>query len=296
MKSIVTGSVGRKGFTLIELLVVIAIIAMLLSILMPALGTAKELAGAVVCSANEKQVLLAWFLYAQANDGNICTPNTYEYDVSDNDPARHSFDWVVLDETSYSRLNCTAEQEIEGIREGLLYDYYEDPKLLHCPLDRRYLSSPTNQTVGSGDGGYRSYSFVHHANGQFKQSLVAKGRAISESEFFRKADELRTPSSKFILVEENDNRSLNQGTWVMDLVTPAFVDPFAVFHNMRSILGFGDGHVEKIVWKDSRTEQFSEGILHGEIGSFTDEGMDYSTIPTMNEDVLWLQKHYGRNE
>ena len=82
----------------------------------------------------------------------------------------------------------------------------------------------------------------------------------------------------------------------MDLVTPAFVDPFAVFHNMRSILGFGDGHVEKIVWKDSRTEQFSEGILHGEIGSFTDEGMDYSTIPTMNEDVLWLQKHYGRNE
>ncbi len=44
----------KKGFTLIELLVVIAIIAMLLAILMPALGKVKKLAMRLVCGTNLK--------------------------------------------------------------------------------------------------------------------------------------------------------------------------------------------------------------------------------------------------
>ncbi len=44
----------KKGFTLIELLVVIAIIAMLLAILMPALGKVKKLAMRLVCGTNAK--------------------------------------------------------------------------------------------------------------------------------------------------------------------------------------------------------------------------------------------------
>ncbi|HEG42652.1 MAG TPA: type II secretion system protein, partial [Phycisphaerales bacterium] len=101
---------GKKGFTLIELLVVIAIIALLLSILMPALGIATELAGAVVCAAREKQILLAWTVYSQDNDGNLCTPRTFNYD-----PPNNNFDWVVFNPDSdpaYSLSGFTAEQEI----------------------------------------------------------------------------------------------------------------------------------------------------------------------------------------
>jgi len=61
--------VNKKGFTLIELLVVIAIIAMLLAIIVPALGKAKKKARFVVDLSNLKQIQLGVALYAaQYND------------------------------------------------------------------------------------------------------------------------------------------------------------------------------------------------------------------------------------
>jgi prepilin-type N-terminal cleavage/methylation domain-containing protein len=58
----------RKGFTLIELLVVIAIIALLVSILIPSLTKAKNLAKQVVCQTNLHDVYMGHSFYAEDNN------------------------------------------------------------------------------------------------------------------------------------------------------------------------------------------------------------------------------------
>jgi len=94
MKRTVPTKDGTRGFTLIELLVSIAIIAILASLLLPALVHAKKKAVATHCLSNLRQWGIAWLLYAEDHNGSFSQGNTVDW-------ARG--EWVVALQSYYGK-------------------------------------------------------------------------------------------------------------------------------------------------------------------------------------------------
>lgn len=278
-----------NAFTLIELLVVIAIIGILLAILIPALDVAKKQATAIICLSNVKAMAYGWYLYGEDNDNWIMDGDTCDRDQAGADITTgwttyttrpvHNFVADPQDELG-NRRNSSVEDKIRGFEKGAVWPYVESGKAYHCPSDKRYLFPA--QGPGGGIGGYRSLSL-----GAVTSQRSSGGEGMCRVE---KRNEFVAPGEKFTWLEEMDGFGWNHRTWNMDLETPYWVDPFAIWHNDRSTFGFADGHAEKHKWEEESTLDLARRMINGIEDSQEVKGE--TVPPDQLRDWEWAKKHY----
>jgi prepilin-type N-terminal cleavage/methylation domain-containing protein/prepilin-type processing-associated H-X9-DG protein len=232
---------NTAGFTLIELLVVIAIIAILAAILLPVLDQAKQKAWQVSCLNNHKQLVLAWSIYKNDNNGSLVIddPVTGATLAGTNYPS-----WVYGNMAVPTDATNTAL-----IQMSLLYADVNNVGVYHCPVDR------ADQDPANHD---RSYSM------QPQLALYENGSpAAVDPNYLPMYSEGQirqtSPAATIVFLDESP-ASINDGFFALDVTATQWAtDLPAYWHSHGDNFSFADGHAEHWHWQDARTSTLNPG-------------------------------------
>jgi prepilin-type N-terminal cleavage/methylation domain-containing protein/prepilin-type processing-associated H-X9-DG protein len=246
----------RRGyaFTLTELLVVIAIIAIIASLLLPALARAKARAQGSFCLNNTRQLTVAWMIYADDHNGllayNMGRSARIPVAVPAFTGAPMADNWVdnVLNwELSSDNTNAAAVVET-----GLGPYTSKSAALYRCPSDNVLSEIQRNAGWQARVRSYSMNAMVGDAG-----SISATGvNAINPNyvQFF-KVFSVPRPSDIFVFLDEHPD-SIDDGYFLTRDVdsAPQWTDLPASYHDGGASFSFADGHAEHHRWHNASTK------------------------------------------
>ncbi len=276
----------KNGFTLIELLVVIAIIALLLSILMPALSKVKAQARNLVCATNIKSLFTAYALYSGDNNDKLVQPYTYNGSAAANDPRsqKSAWSWLPWNATSNTVVltNSTIEQRHEGIRRGSLFTYSDNVKVYAC---RNKIENNNH---------FRNYSIPDFLNGEWGVLGIDNAK-VDTYTTYKKIGAIKRPSNKFVFIEENDWRDSLRDSFVLMGgsvsmgSTTNWGDPITTRHSGASSFVFADGHTEFKKWSKDTVD-----VMAIPTNLAPAEDADGNPSATAEADIQWVLDHWTK--
>ena len=223
---------GGAGFSLIEILVVIAIVAMLASLLLPALSSAKAKGKRIACGNHLHQLALASQMYSADNDGKL----------AENRPLTGQA--ALLTTNAWITGNMQSAKDatnVNLVRLGKLFPYANQAEVYRCPAD---------QTMTNGVLRVRSYSMNSWMGSRYMEQqadLTQRGYRT----FVKDAELAAAGPSRLWMFADEHQATLDDGFF---LVTMDDSFPFASRpawrHERAYGLNFADGHVETYRLRD----------------------------------------------
>lgn len=291
-----------SGFTLIELLVVIAIIALLVGLLLPALGKARESARQVVCASNQKQMVTAANHYASDNKDTI---------------------WAAWGWGKYPNFLTNNPNSLYIPEKGMLYQYCQEvDKIAECPTNkRRSVNGQTdvNNTTGQNYLGSTTelnwdYTMVYRAEGAHLYTNTRVAYLRQPSLFPMSATPGTLPDPKVLKPFSGMPIFVEESTYLNNTIADATTDPdpynsgFGLWGGARGsvggdqittrhagggVIGFMQGHAETI----SPPKGASEAIREAQDLEADDLYVTSSSgwIPLEKRKAQWVLLPNGRN-